>query len=179
MSTMYETQKQGQSGLGWWQKYGFALGISLCAALPFFNGFSWLSFLSFLAVTVLSFFFAYQTQAKLVAYDPSSASPEREEQEGEQNLQLLLAAVLPVWRRHVESIKSQTEGSVEQLITSFSSMVKQFDMAGFGGVSGREAAGHEDMTISLLTLCERELSPVISVLEKVIGSKDELLGANR
>ena len=86
---------------------------------------------------------------------------------------------MPIWLRHLSSVKEQTEGSVNQLITSFSSMVKQFDMAGFGGVSGREQAGHEDMTISLLTLCERELGLVVNVLEKVIGSKDELLESVR
>ncbi len=173
MSTMQETQKQG-----WWQSYGYALGATLCAGLPLLSQVGWLSILSLIGVGLISFVYAYRTQrAKAQAdTDNQDTGPKYE---GSENLNLLIAAVLPVWRRHVESVKTQTEGSVNQLITSFSSMVKQFDMAGFGGVSGREDAGHEDMTISLLTLCERELSPVIAVLEKVIGSKDELLSSVR
>lgn len=173
MSTMHETQKQG-----WWQKFGYPLGATLCASLPLFSQVGWLSILSFLGVAGISFFYALRATSPATG-DSETAQNDAQPSAGAENLHELIGAVVPVWRRHVESVKSQTESSVNQLITSFSSMIKQFDMAGFGGVSGREAAGHEDVTISLLTLCERELSPVIAVLEKVIGSKDELLSSVR
>ena len=88
-----------------------------------------------IGVGAISFFFAYRAQRAAQASDLGEQDA-GEKVEGSENLNILIAAVLPVWRRHVESVKSQTEGSVNQLITSFSSMVKQFDMAGFGGVSG-------------------------------------------
>ena len=87
----------------------------------------------------------------------------------------LLQNVLPLWHRHVDSVKQQTETAIGQLIESFSSMVTQFDQAGFGGVSGDESQKNSDATITLLQLCKRELAPVINSLEKMIASKDDLL----
>ena len=89
---------------------------------------------------------------------------------------ILLTGVLPVWQRHVESVRDQTETAISQLLTGFSSLVKQFDSAGFTGGAAREKAANAAVTIDLLTLCERELSPVIKCLEKIIASKAELLG---
>lgn len=172
MSTMQESPQHGQGG---GRDYAFPVAISLCACLPLFHALNWLTILAALGVVGLVLWQTLQRKAQQAEAEnnnpatPSDLSPE------EQQLAALLAAVVPVWLRHLNSVKQQTEGSVSQLITSFSSMVKQFDMAGFGGVSGRENSGHEDMTISLLTLCERELGPVIAVLEKVINSKDDLL----
>lgn len=91
----------------------------------------------------------------------------------------LLHAILPLWSKHVDSVKKQTEGAVGQLITSFSSLVTQFDQAGFGGISGNENAKNSDATITLLQLCKRELTPVIDSLAKMIDSKDELLNCIR
>lgn len=85
---------------------------------------------------------------------------------------ILLAGVLPVWQRHVQSVKDQTDTAITQLLTGFSSLVEQFDSAGFTGAGDRAS---NQVTISLLTLCERELGPVISCLENVVGSKVELL----
>lgn len=171
MSTMHEIQKQG-----WWRKFGYPLAATLFASLPLFSHVGWLSILSFLGVAIISLFISLGTAT---VDDQADTEQSDAPSNGTESLNELISAVIPIWRRHVDSVRAQTEGSVNQLITSFSSMIQQFDMAGFGGVSGREAAGHEDVTISLLTLCERELSPVIGVLEKVISSKDELLSSVR
>ena len=86
----------------------------------------------------------------------------------------LLGGVLPVWERHVGSVLSHSEQAVGQLITSFSSILARFDAAGFETVGG---AGADRLSaISLLTLCQRELGPVIACLEGVIDSKAGLLG---
>ncbi|MEN9865474.1 MAG: hypothetical protein RL748_1064 [Pseudomonadota bacterium] len=141
----------------------------LCACLPLFNHIGWLEICAVLGVAGCVIWPLFR---------PASApgGPEQTiEQEPDAALPTLLNSIFPVWAKHIQSVKDQTEGAVSQLITSFSSMVKQFDMAGFGGVSGTEDSSHEDVTISLLTLCERELTPVIGALEKVIDSKDELL----
>jgi len=91
----------------------------------------------------------------------------------------LLSAILPLWRKHIESVKGQTESAVEQLVTSFSSMVGEFDKAGFDGISSNENTMKAEATISLLQLCKKELTPVIDSLVKMIQSKDELLACIR
>lgn len=93
----------------------------------------------------------------------------------------LLTNVLPLWEAHIESVKSQTETSVHQLIVSFSSMVDEFDKAGFGGVSNvdKDTSRNADATITLLQLCKKELAPVINSLSQMINSKDELLNCIR
>jgi len=87
----------------------------------------------------------------------------------------LLHHVLPLWSAHVTSVKEQTENAVGQLIQSFSSMVNEFDAAGFGGVGDLGKSKEADATITLLQLCKKELTPVIDSLAKMIESKDELL----
>ncbi|MFZ6689744.1 methyl-accepting chemotaxis protein [Undibacterium sp. SXout11W] len=91
----------------------------------------------------------------------------------------LLHHVLPLWSAHVTSVKEQTENAVGQLIQSFSSMVSEFDAAGFGGVSDLGKSKEADATITLLQLCKKELTPVIDSLGKMIESKDELLNCIR
>ena len=92
-------------------------------------------------------------------------------------LRELLTNVLPIWEAHVESVRSQSESSVHDLINSFSSMVSELDKAGFEGVSNvdRHTAQNSDVTITLLQLCKKELAPLINSLSQMIESKDELL----
>ncbi len=98
-------------------------------------------------------------------------------QESAAQLHQLVGGVLPVWQRHVVSVKSQTEDAVVQLIGSFSSIVTQFDKAGFG--DQRHAGASGPSTINLLALCQQELAPVVVTLEHVIASKDTLLNSVR
>lgn len=92
-------------------------------------------------------------------------------------LRELLTNVLPIWEAHVESVRSQSESSVHDLISSFSSMVSELDKAGFEGVSNvdRHNSQNSDVTITLLQLCKKELAPLINSLSQMIESKDELL----
>ncbi len=92
-------------------------------------------------------------------------------------LRELLTNVLPIWEAHVESVRSQSESSVHDLINSFSSMVSELDKAGFEGVSNvdRHNLQNSDVTITLLQLCKKELAPLINSLSQMIESKDELL----
>lgn len=92
-------------------------------------------------------------------------------------LRELLSNVLPIWEAHVESVRSQSESSVHDLINSFSSMVSELDKAGFEGVSNvdRHSSQNSDVTITLLQLCKKELAPLINSLSQMIESKDELL----
>lgn len=93
----------------------------------------------------------------------------------------LLKGVLPLWDAHVESVKKQSENSVQNLISSFSSMVDEFDKAGFGGVGNvsAEASKNADATITLLQLCKKELAPLTNSLSQMIASKDDLANCIR
>ncbi len=93
----------------------------------------------------------------------------------------LLKGVLPLWDAHVEAVKKQSENSVQQLILSFSSMVDEFDKAGFGGVGNvsAEASKNADATITLLQLCKKELAPLTNSLSLMIESKDDLANCIR
>ncbi|TXI97017.1 MAG: hypothetical protein E6Q34_00095 [Burkholderiaceae bacterium] len=85
-------------------------------------------------------------------------------------------AVLPIWQNHVVSVKEKTETAVTQLIESFSSLVKQFDDAGFSSQSGGSTAQHKS-TLDLLDLCRNDLKPLIEQLERMIDNKSEMIEA--
>jgi methyl-accepting chemotaxis protein len=173
MSTVQKSRSE-PSGQHWRKLLLPWIGVA-CAALPLLHRVDWLEIAALCGVALVFLWLWFDTRKT----DPAQQDSADEQPEAQGNLPELLGAVLPIWSFHVNSVRDQSEGAIGQLITSFSSMVKQFDMAGFGGVSGREDSSHEDVTISLLTLCERELTPVIGALEKVIGSKDDLLHSVR
>ncbi len=140
------------------------------ACLPLFNHMGLLEWIAFAGVAGTTIWTAWK-QGKQAVLNSQELEPSLAESD---DMGILLAGVLPVWQRHVQSVKDQTETAISQLLAGFSSLVKQFDSAGFTGVAARGNANNE-VTISLLTLCERELSPVIKCLEKIVGSKAELL----
>ncbi len=161
-----------------WRRHAWLpLAATASATLPYFFPGATATLLSVLAVAALSVLSARQLAQARSAPDVSSA--EQEAREGNARLVKLLQMVLPVWLRHVSTVKDQTEQAVSELIDSFASMVEQFEQAGFGGVSRATQARQQDVTISLLTLCERELGPVVASLEKIISSKDQLLASVR
>jgi methyl-accepting chemotaxis protein len=98
-----------------------------------------------------------------------------------EQMSALLGGVLPVWQGHVDSVRVQSETAISQLLTGFSSLLAQFDSAGFGAVSGIADAGNAahggaQDAAGLIDLCQRELGPVIVALESVIDGKAGLLG---
>ncbi len=163
-----------------WRDFLFPMIAILCAGLPLLHNTGKLEIIAFLGVMICS---ACRMVADVMSANKSKSIPDADRNQinaaQDNAINILLNAILPVWIRHIGSVKNQSEAAVVQLIASFSSMIKQFDLAGFGGVANRENANHENVTISLLTLCERELGPVITSLEKVIHSKDELLNSVR
>ena len=86
-------------------------------------------------------------------------------------------AVLPVWQSHVVSVKEKTETAVIQLIESFSSLVGQFDAAGFSSKIGESSSEQHQSTMHLLDLCRDDLQPLIEQLEKMLNNKSEMLEA--
>lgn len=91
-------------------------------------------------------------------------------------LEPLLDEVLPVWLQHVNSVKSQTESAITELTSGLASINNQFEKAGFKGASGN-AQDQDNTTISLLTLCERQLQPVIRSMENILQSKGALVSS--
>ncbi len=86
-------------------------------------------------------------------------------------------AVLPVWQSHIVSVKEKTETAVIQLIESFSSLVGQFDAAGFSSKIGESSSEQHQSTMHLLDLCRDDLQPLIEQLEKMLNNKSEMLEA--
>jgi methyl-accepting chemotaxis protein len=87
----------------------------------------------------------------------------------------LLDAVLPVWQRHVATVRTDSEEAIEELIAGFSNLLTQFDAAGFNTLARPDESASQ-ASLNLLTLCQRELGPVVACLESVIDGKARLLG---
>lgn len=151
-------------------RYWPAVAATGFAALPFYQ-FGVLEAVALTGVAASVIWSAWrhgrQADAATLSIDASQSIQRTLDEMG-----VLLGGVLPVWQRHVHSVKDQTDTAITQLVTGFASLVEQFKAAGFTATEDRNS---NKVTISLLTLCERELGPVISCLENVVGSKVELL----
>ncbi len=156
-------------GLGvWWL---LPVLLVLLAAWPLWVRSTWLAVLALAAVFALSSAAVWW----LLAQRQSTPVPDADPQAlaAAQDLANFLQNVLPAWRYQIDLVKSQTEAAVLQLTTSFANVLQHFDQAGIGGGAARGAGA--DATISLLTLCERELQPVVLSLTSVIEGKDVLM----
>lgn len=167
-----------------WAWFLAALAIALTAALPLWSGEYWVQWASVAGVGVLAFATVGWLVAQVAAANARTAQAQAQARDladlAAQEVTGLLRDVLPAWQHHVERVKTQTEGAVVQLTTSFASVLQQFDLAGIGGAVGGNANGTGNgndaaNTIGLLALCERELQPVVLSLTTVIEGKDALL----
>lgn len=143
-----------------------------CAALPLFSHVGVLEIAALAGVALCSSLAVLRPPR--VAEPPDVGGDCARVDAASSELKPLLESVLPVWLRHVASVKSQTEEAVTQLVISFSSINKQFEAAGFVGSHGGSARG---ATISLLTLCERQLSPVVSSMSRILEGKATLVNS--
>ncbi len=149
----------------------------LLAALPLWNRVGVLELVSVAGVAAVSAVLVLKSRARdaaaLVAASAEEDLQHTDDRHG-RGLGPLLGEVLPVWLMHVGSVKTQTEDAITQLAGSLASINEQFEKAGFKGASGAgDAQG--GTTISLLTLCERELQPVISSMDRILESKSALV----
>ena len=156
------------------------LSIALLGSLPLWLSGAWVPWVSWLGVSLLAAGsiggLLMQWQATHQQLEDAQNQAEAQAHDAQQELASLLQDVLPAWQFHVDLVKSQTEGAILQLTSSFSSVLEQFDLAGIGG--GVSHAGldiNADNAIGLLDLCERELQPVVLSLTSVIEGKDVLL----
>ncbi|MBC7604149.1 MAG: hypothetical protein H7255_16010 [Ramlibacter sp.] len=91
----------------------------------------------------------------------------------------LLSEVLPIWTRHLASVREQTDEGVTALATSLAAINSRFEDAGFRGASQAEAAdgAPSGAKFSLLTLCKRELQPVVMTMDRIVNSKASMATA--
>lgn len=163
-----------------------AVLASALAGLPLLNRVGPLEILSLLGVASLASWgvwrSARQSGAPAFVTDAVAAHAPGTEGEGPpgEPLPALLVNVLPIWLDHIGTARSQVEEAITQLAVSFSSITGQFEAAGFSGANGAAAAGSDagvNQTLSLLTLCERQLQPMISAMTRILDSKSMLMSS--
>jgi methyl-accepting chemotaxis protein len=170
----------GQPGppmAGWALDAAAALLATAFACLPLFQQVDGLSLAAALGVGTVGAFCVWRAARLRTRPAAGLAEPLAARAAGpagrQDALRALLGRVLPVWQQHVGSTKSQTEEAITRLVISFSSITEQFEAAGFTGTGGAHVES-EDSSISLLTLCERELQPVIVSMNRILESKSEM-----
>ena len=128
-----------------WIWFLAALFISFVAALPLFSGSNWVQWMSTGGVTVLVFAMAGGLVAQVSAATARTAQAHEQASDlsnlAAQEVVELMRDVLPAWQHHVDRVKTQTEGAVVQLTTSFATVLQQFDLAGIGGSGGSPNVG--------------------------------------
>ena len=146
--------------------------IVLLAALPHWLTAAWVPWLTVpgaglvAGATVWALLGRVRAARTAAAQDPDTA----DNSPGE-DLARLVYDILPAWQHHVGLVKAQTEKAVIDLTTSFALVLEQFDQAGIGASRKSDTSG----TLSLLTLCERELQPVVGSLTMVLDGKDDMM----
>ena len=151
---------------------GLALAASTSAALPLLGGRTGaLEVAAALVAAIAAGCLAWRAGGPAVV-EPAPAEMDRGPG-ADPALAPLLTAVLPVWRQHMASVKVQTEEAVNRLAQSFASMTEQFEAAGFKGTNAATNDVDAD-TMSLLTLCERQLQPVVTSMQLILDSKGAL-----
>ena len=154
---------------------GLALAAVLCAAGPLLEGrLGALEWAAAFGAAVASGLLAWRARSR-PAVDPAPAVVDRDGGRTDALAPLLLG-VLPVWRQHVAAVQGQTEQAVHSLAQSFASITGQFEAAGFKGTNAAET-DEDAATMSLLTLCERELQPVVTSMKHILESKGALLSS--
>lgn len=87
--------------------------------------------------------------------------------------QQLASDLLPIWSRHVETVREQTEHAVEELAQRFAFLVDELDKA--TDVSRRVTASAEDGIDGVLQKANHSLERLIDSLDEAIVERDQLL----
>ena len=151
------------------------LVLTLLAALPLWWGGVEVIWFALVAIGAISAGAIWALTGRLnAALHAQLEDPRAGQDAPELELASLLVDVLPAWQHHVDAVKRQTESAVMQLTNSFSLVLEQLDSAGIASVA---QAAHDKGTssIGLLTLCERQLQPVVGSLTSVIDGKDAMM----
>jgi methyl-accepting chemotaxis protein len=149
--------------------------LALLAAMPLWWGGAEVVWFTLVAIGAISAGTVWALTERLnAALNAQLEDPRAGQDAPELELASLLVDVLPAWQHHVDAVKRQTEAAVMQLTNSFAMVLEQLDSAGIASVA---QAAHDKGTssIGLLTLCERQLQPVVGSLTSVIDGKDAMM----
>lgn len=81
--------------------------------------------------------------------------------------------LLPIWSRHVETARQQSEQAVEELATRFSQLVDELDKA--SGVSQRVTSSAEGSIDGVMSRANQSLENITKTLSEALKERDELL----
>jgi methyl-accepting chemotaxis protein len=173
---MTSTERPGPPGQAppddprFWLAGGSALALACAlAALPLLERVSAVTVGSLLGVALLgsACLWAVARQRRRAM---APETPAAEAATPPSALASLLGGVLPVWRRHVESVRHQTDEAVGTLVTNLGAITEQFDAAGFRSDAGQDEAS----SAHRLAQCEQKLQPVIATMNQISSSKDAI-----
>ena len=118
---------------------------------------------------------AVTASAVAAARAEAAASAEVERARG---LDELCAKVFPVWGRHVETARGQTQEAIEQLTRSFSEIIGRLEASvkasetAAGNACGSNADGG---IVALLAASKQELGAIVGSLQMVVEAKNKML----
>lgn len=151
------------------------------AVVPLWVGAQWALWLAVAGVCGVTLGVVQVLVGRLqAAYDLAHVHSSRQNQShgqgdsSEQALASLLQDILPAWEHHVDAVRTQTDEAVMALTTSFSHVLERLVHAGMSPVV-KKTTQEAGSSIGLLTLCERELQPVVGSLTRVMDGKDAML----
>ena len=98
---------------------------------------------------------------------------EQEQAQRSVDLAPVIASVAPVWCSHLDAVAKQSADATHDLLGGLTSMLSQFEAAGFSVSSGPTASG--GASLSALGAAEDKLRPVVTALSGVIEGKEAML----
>jgi methyl-accepting chemotaxis protein len=153
-----------------------ALATGCMASLPLLTSVNTLNVLSAFGVPLITaaivFWLSRTSQSSKLNGAHANNSEQRSIQSGALSLRQLLEGVLPVWHSHVQTVQTQIDGAVGELITNFSSVTDQFEQAGFKGTGGQ--SDKNGNSADMLALCEEQLQEVISMMSALNSAKGQV-----
>ncbi|TAK97686.1 MAG: hypothetical protein EPO09_03600 [Aquabacterium sp.] len=165
-----DTSSRTASRLNWRQKVSAGILI-LLTALPLLDRVNLYTLVPLLGTLAIIAWHVWQSR---VALDANAVGHEGSGTQGHAAPRLinLLLGVLPVWRQHVLSAKTQIDDAMSDLIVHFASITDEFEAAGFKGST--HTSEDENKTSALLSLCERDLQQVIDTMNVITNSKGDM-----
>ena len=98
---------------------------------------------------------------------------EQEQAQRSVDLAPVIASVAPVWCSHLDAVAKQSADATHDLLGGLTSMLSQFEAAGFSVSAGPTASG--GASLSALGAAENKLRPVVTALSGVIEGKEAML----
>lgn len=154
-----------------WPPTSSAWILILLAAVPLWERFSPYTIVSLMGTIVVLGWHALRRKRSDDTQPPAYGDANPQVQTP-RPLTTLLLGVLPVWRQHVLSAKTQIDEAMNDLIVHFASITDEFEAAGFKGAT--QACSNESDTTALLNLCERDLQQVVETMNVITSSKGEM-----